>query len=174
VAKGYGNLAELAALQRHVPGRLIMMVKSRTSTSPAHLRGRRRGAAGSGQSPDGDGQRGELCRQGWRELEGDRLALVVDLEVDEARAHPAGPLARAVAAGVVEVRHDGGVVDADREVALVIHCRRVGHEDYVAGVLVGGSGGSCQAIRSPRAASARISTCSQPSPASGGRDLKKS
>jgi hypothetical protein len=71
-AKGYGNLAELAALQRHVAhqlnrpaGRLIMIVKS------AHIYQTERGymlgvladaaaAAGSGPPPDGDGQRGEL------------------------------------------------------------------------------------------------------------------
>ena len=71
-AKGHGNLAELAALQRHVAdqlnrpaGRLIMIVKS------AHIYQTERGyvlgvladagaTAGSDQPPDGDGQRREL------------------------------------------------------------------------------------------------------------------
>ena len=70
-AKGYGNLAELAALQRHVAGRLgrpvgrlIMMVKSAHvyQTERSYVLGVLAGAgasAGSGQPPNGDGQRGQ-------------------------------------------------------------------------------------------------------------------
>jgi Thymidylate synthase len=67
-AKGYGNLVELAALQRHVAGQLgrpigtlIMMVKSAHvyETERSYVLGvlAGAGAAGSGQPPDGDGRR---------------------------------------------------------------------------------------------------------------------
>jgi thymidylate synthase len=71
-AKGYGNLAELAALQRHVAGqlarpagRLIMTVKSAHvyETERSYVLGVLADAgslAGPGQPPDGDGERGEL------------------------------------------------------------------------------------------------------------------
>jgi len=67
-AKGCDNLAGLAALQRHAAGqlrrpvgRLIMMVKPAHAykTERSYVLADPEAAAGSGQPPDGNGQRGE-------------------------------------------------------------------------------------------------------------------
>ena len=78
------------------------------------------------RSPDGDAEFGELI-QGGTELESDRLAVRVNLEVNEAGPYAIGKLARPVAAGIVEVWCDGGIVNANGKVAELDSGGRSGH-----------------------------------------------